>query len=97
MKNSIRRTAATVLLASGLAVGATGTALAVVEYVGGGRWEHGFSAGSVYSNYFHGGVCHGSTAVGTYTDRTSAPAGYTSYATAPEARWGNKTYWRTSC
>lgn len=98
MQNNMRRVFATVSLAAGITIGSAGAALAVTEYVGGGAWDHGFMGNDyVYSNYYHGSVCHGSTAVGTYTSRASAPAGSTSYAQAPRANSNNETYWRTSC
>ncbi|MEY9213357.1 lactococcin 972 family bacteriocin [Thermobifida halotolerans] len=85
------------MIAAGFIFGTAGTAFAVVERVGGGWWDHGIANGYVYSNYYHETVCHGSTAVGTYTLRASAPAGKTSVARVPKARTNNQTYWRTSC
>ncbi|MFD0772448.1 lactococcin 972 family bacteriocin [Streptomonospora algeriensis] len=50
----------------GLTFSAAGFTYADVDYVGGGEWTHGISdSGTVYSNYYHGSSCHGSTAVGT--------------------------------
>jgi hypothetical protein len=49
----------------------------------------------VYSNYFHATLCHGSTAVGTYTVTSAAMLpGKTSEASAPRAVNHNETYWR---
>ncbi|RKS10276.1 lactococcin 972 family bacteriocin [Nocardiopsis sp. Huas11] len=97
MRIGIRRAACTALLAGGLVAGAAGTASAVVEYVGGGVWDHGIVNSRVYSNYYHSSICHGSTAVGTTTVRATAGAGATSYASAPKAWTNNQTYYRTSC
>ncbi|MCY9787584.1 lactococcin 972 family bacteriocin [Nocardiopsis sp. EMB25] len=97
MKINFRRTTVTVLLTSGLALGAAGIAAADVDYVGGGTWYHGITETRVYSNYYHGSVCHGSTAVGTTVVRDSAPAGGTSRASAPRAWTNNQSYYRTSC
>ncbi|MCY9787583.1 lactococcin 972 family bacteriocin [Nocardiopsis sp. EMB25] len=99
--NAFKRISIAALIASGITVGTAGVAAAVVEYVGGGTWSHGSQgvagAGVTWSNYHHGSVCHGSTAVGAYTVRDSAPAGEWSRAAAPKALGNNQTYWRTSC
>ncbi|WP_071622967.1 lactococcin 972 family bacteriocin [Nocardiopsis dassonvillei] len=97
MKKSLKRAAFTALLAGTLATAAAAPAAAYIEYVGGGKWDHGMTSSRVFSNYDHPTVCHGSTAVGTYTSRDSAPAGSWSYASAPRANKNNETYWRTSC
>ncbi|MBB6174870.1 lactococcin 972 family bacteriocin [Nocardiopsis mwathae] len=71
--------------------------MAAFKEIGGGEWTHGVSGGTVYSNYYHRDVCHGSTAVGKYVDRAEANAGRTSRAKAPEAWTNNQTYWRNTC
>ncbi|WP_084012356.1 lactococcin 972 family bacteriocin, partial [Thermobifida halotolerans] len=75
----LKRLSITVLIAAGITVGITGVAAAATSYVGGGTWNHGVTglpgAGTVYSHYYHGSVCHGSTAVGTTVVRASAAAG----------------------
>lgn len=74
---------------------AAGPAYATIDYVGGGTWDHGFSGGYVYSDYYHGTYCHGSTAIGVYAKRSPATRkGYWSEAKAPEASFNNETYWR---
>ncbi|MEV7012139.1 lactococcin 972 family bacteriocin [Streptosporangium sp. NPDC051022] len=86
----------TVIAAAGIVL-IGGPAYAVVENVGGGSWDHGFNypASEVYSNYYHGSYCHGSTAVGVYTDRSPATKkGSWSEASAPIASFNNETYWR---
>ncbi len=95
--NALKRTCATLLISAGLTAGAVGVAAAAVEYVGGGIWDHGLTSSIVYSDYYHGSVCHGSTAVGTKTVRASAPAGYWSLADAPRDIANNQAYWRTTC
>lgn len=97
MKKRVKRCTAVVFLAAGVAAGATGVALAGT-HVGGGTWYHGVTASSVHSNYHHSHNCHGSTAVGTYTDRSrNAAPGHTSYASAPKARTNNQAYYRNGC
>jgi bacteriocin, lactococcin 972 family len=95
--NKARKIAATLLLAVGIISGTAGVAAAATSYVGGGEWQHGIQGGYVYSHYYHASRCHGSTAVGTYTVRASAPAGNYSYANAPKAWTNNQTYWRNTC
>lgn len=88
----------TVLVAAGITMGTAGAASAAVEYVGGGTWDHGVTSDRVYSNYLHQLRCHGSTAVGTRTVRSSdTAAGRWSYASAPKAWINNQRYWRSSC
>ncbi|MFD6949072.1 bacteriocin biosynthesis protein [Nocardiopsis sp. TSRI0078] len=98
MTSALKRTVATLAIAAGLTAATAGAAFAAVEYVGGGKWSHGFTGaprvGDVYSNYYHGSYCHGSTAFGTTTDRATAYAGSTSYASATRAFSNNQTYWR---
>ncbi|RKS10277.1 lactococcin 972 family bacteriocin [Nocardiopsis sp. Huas11] len=99
--NSLKRVSVAVLLASGLAVGTAGVAAATTSYVGGGTWQHGVTglpgAGTTYSNYHHGSVCHGATAVGQTTKRVSAGAGAWANTSVPRAIGNNQSYWRTSC
>ncbi|MFP1627016.1 lactococcin 972 family bacteriocin [Streptomyces sp. 5K101] len=87
-------------VATGALVVATATpALAVVVNAGGGTWDYGTNSSTVWSNYYHGSLCHGSTAVGTYTDRSpDTAAGRWSYASAPERDFvEDKSYYRTTC
>ncbi|WP_285730865.1 lactococcin 972 family bacteriocin [Nocardiopsis sp. ATB16-24] len=93
--NALKKAMVTLAVAAGLTAGTAGVASAATEYVGGGTWWHGLTASTVYSDYFHATRCHGSTAVGTYTVRsTGYLPGYTSKATAPRALYNNETYWR---
>ncbi|GAA1110309.1 lactococcin 972 family bacteriocin [Nocardiopsis metallicus] len=97
MNEVAKRCVAAALLAAGLTAGAAGTALAGTQ-IGGGTWYHGTTSSSVYSNYYHARNCHGSTAVGAYTDRSRNTApGLTSYASAPKAWTNNQTYYRSGC
>ncbi len=97
MNEFVTRCVATALLAAGITAGSTAAALAGT-HVGGGTWYHGVTVSSVYSNYYHRHNCHGSTAVGTYTDRSrNAAPGHTSYASAPKARTNNQAYYRNGC
>lgn len=97
MKEIVKRGIATALLAAGVTAGTMGAALAGTS-IGGGTWYHGVTASTVYSNYHHSHNCHGSTAVGAYTDRSRNTApGQTSYASAPKAWTNNQTYYRNGC
>ncbi|GAA1440475.1 lactococcin 972 family bacteriocin [Nocardiopsis tropica] len=95
MPHPLKRAAASLVLAAGLTAATAGVADAAISYVGGGTWYHGLTTGRVYSNYFHATLCHGSTAVGTYTVTSAAMLpGKTSEASAPRAVNHNETYWR---
>jgi lactococcin 972 family bacteriocin len=97
MKELVVRGIAIALLAAGVTAVTVGAALAGTN-IGGGTWYHGLTSSSVYSNYHHSHNCHGSTAVGTYTDRSrNAAPGQTSYSSAPKARTNNQTYYRNGC
>lgn len=95
MAHTLKRAAATLVIAAGLTAGTASVATAAISYVGGGTWYHGLTSGRVYSDYFHATRCHGSTAVGTYTVTSAAMLpGKTSEASAPRAVSNNETYWR---
>ncbi|MEE2038828.1 lactococcin 972 family bacteriocin [Nocardiopsis sp. CT-R113] len=95
MDHPLKRAAATLAITAGLTAGTAGAAGAAISYVGGGTWYHGLTTGRVYSDYFHATLCHGSTAVGTYTVTSAAMLpGKTSEASAPRAVNNNETYWR---
>ncbi|WP_411977184.1 lactococcin 972 family bacteriocin [Streptomyces decoyicus] len=85
----------------GIAVGAlvlaTATpALATITYPPeGGTWDHGADATWVWSDYYHGSKCHGSTSVGEYTRRSpNTPAGQESFTGVPAKLSGNRSYYR---
>ncbi|PWV48604.1 MULTISPECIES: lactococcin 972 family bacteriocin [Nocardiopsis] len=97
MRNTVNQGIVVALVVVGVTAGAAGAALAGTR-VGGGTWHHGVTISSVYSNYHHAQNCHGSTAVGTYTDRSRNTApGHTSYASAPKAWTNNQSYYRNGC
>ena len=78
-----------------LALGSFTAAQAAVHQVGGGTWNQGVNSTTVWSHYYHGGKCHGSTAVGKATVKSgNTRAGKWSYAsTAKNPRGGNKSYY----
>ncbi|MEU3018463.1 MULTISPECIES: lactococcin 972 family bacteriocin [unclassified Nocardiopsis] len=97
MRTTVSQAIVAVLVTAGITAGAAGAALAGTR-VGGGTWYHGVTDSTVYSNYHHTHNCHGSTAVGTYTDRSRNTApGSTSYASAPRAWTNNQSYFRNGC
>lgn len=93
----IKRSLKAATIAGALIVAAATPAMAVVEYVGGGTWDHGAGTAIVWSDYYHSSKCHTSTAVGEYTDKAQAGAGYWSFAQADVALYGNKAYYSTTC
>lgn len=92
---------ATLVIAAAIILGTAAPALAQTSRVGGGVWERSLTGvpgqGFVRSYYHHAGVCHGATAVGTHTERVSAPAGVWARAEAVRAVANNQQYWRNSC
>ncbi|WP_125773391.1 lactococcin 972 family bacteriocin [Antribacter gilvus] len=92
-RTTFRRTLASTAVAATLIAGGTTVAVAAVTYVGGGTWERGSST-TVWSNYFHGTRCHGSSVQGTYYDSDSRPAGQWTLASAPTRWWAvDNAYW----
>ncbi len=97
MRKTVNQGIVAALVVAGVTAGAASAALAGTR-IGGGTWYHGVTTSSVYSNYHHSSNCHGSTAVGTYTDRSrNAAPGHTSYASAPKAWTNNQSYYRSGC
>lgn len=95
MKVSMSKRAVSVTLAGLLALGGTGVAGATIVNIDGGTWDYGTGSGQVWSHYFHNGVRHGSTAVGTFkSDSGCVNKNTWSRATAPKTPSGNKSYYR---
>lgn len=80
-----------------LVLAAATPAFATIAYVGGGTWDYGAGTAYVWSDYYHGSKCHGSTSVGAYIDSDEAAAGSWSITRADAALSGNESYYRTSC
>ncbi|WP_080793551.1 lactococcin 972 family bacteriocin [Corynebacterium pacaense] len=81
---------------AGLTVSGAAAASATTINIDGGVWDYGVGSGTVWSNYFHNGKSHGSTAVGTITSDSGCTNRNTwSRASAPSKVIGtNKTYYR---
>lgn len=92
MLRSIKAFALAAMLSIGTAV-STG---AVIVHVSGGMWDHGSNWSSVWSHYYHNGVRHGSSAVGTFTANSGCVnKNLWSHASAPAKKFGvNQTYYR---
>lgn len=87
-----------VLVAAGALVIAGATpAMATVVNVGGGTWDYGAGTAVVWSDYYHGSKCHGSTSVGKTIDSDEAAKGSWSITQANVKLSGNKSYYRTTC
>lgn len=98
-KRTIIGTISSVALASSLLT--AGAAFATTVYPPeGGTWSYGVQpTATVYSNYYHGSLTHGSTACNGYpacTRSADRPAGTTSYASRVPTLWGNTAYYRIS-
>ncbi|MGN6238950.1 MAG: lactococcin 972 family bacteriocin [Cellulosimicrobium cellulans] len=64
MFGKLRKPVVAVALAVAAVAGGAGTAYATISYVGGGTWDHGVGGGTVWSDYYHGSKCHGSSVQG---------------------------------
>lgn len=94
---SLKRAVKMAALSAALVVAGAAPALATVKNIGGGTWDYGAGTAIVWSDYYHGSKCHGSTSVGTYIDSDEASAGNWSFTQADVALSGNESYYRTTC
>lgn len=90
--------AASVGLGGALLLSGMSAADAARSYPGGGIWDQGRSiwTNTVYSDYYHAGVAHGSTACNKNKCKRSetVPRGKWSRASITGTLGGNQTYWR---
>ncbi|MDX3587218.1 lactococcin 972 family bacteriocin [Streptomyces europaeiscabiei] len=93
----IKRGVKLAVAAGALVLAGATPALATVVSVGGGTWDYGAGTSYVWSYYYHGSKCHGSTAIGEYIDTDEAAKGSWSIAQADVALSGNKSYYSTTC
>lgn len=92
------RTMKVALISGAIIFGTAGAAFAGHENVGGGIWDYGADT-TIWSDYYHPSVCHGSSVedgYGNITRSGNTAAGYTSYASRKASFNGNKAYWRNS-
>lgn len=94
MKRSNRL--ASVLAVAVLAVGMAGPALATVKKIDGGTWDYGTGSGRVWSYYYHGSKCHGSSVTGAsgLVRSPDTRAGSWSYASDRDTIWVDHAYYR---
>lgn len=83
------------VLAGALTLAGTGVAGATIVSIDGGTWDYGSDSSTVWSDYFHNGVPHGSTAVGKFrSDSGCVNKNVWSRATAPRKGIGNESFYR---
>lgn len=81
----LRRKIAVAIAAGVGTVGIATPALATIAYPEGGIWDYGTGGGIVWSDYYHGSRCHGSSVQGQYYYRSpNTAAGRWSIADAPD-------------
>ncbi|MFC9297763.1 lactococcin 972 family bacteriocin [Streptomyces sp. NPDC057011] len=86
------------LVAGAVIAASAAPALATTVSVGGGTWDYGAGTATVWSDYYHGSKCHGSSVQGEYYDASgNVSAGSWAFASAPVKLSGNKSYYRTTC
>ncbi|MCX5178335.1 lactococcin 972 family bacteriocin [Streptomyces virginiae] len=93
----IKRSMKIAVATGALIVAGAAPALATTAYVGGGEWNYGAGTATVWSDYYHGSKCHGSTSVGAYIDSDEAAKGSWSITSAKVKLSGNNSYYNTSC
>ncbi|MFJ7985749.1 lactococcin 972 family bacteriocin [Streptomyces sp. NPDC096351] len=94
----IKRSLKIALATGALVIAGAAPALATITYPAeGGEWDHGAGTATVWSDYYHPSVCHGSTSVGKYIDSDEASADSWSITSATVALSGNKAYYNTRC
>ncbi|MFF8695942.1 lactococcin 972 family bacteriocin [Streptomyces sp. NPDC015144] len=94
---NFKRVAKVAAVSTALVVAAATPALATVVSIGGGTWDYGAGTAIVWSDYYHGSKCHGSTSVGKYIDSDEEAAGGWSLTQAEVALSGNESYYKTTC
>ena len=94
MKN-VLRTAGAMALAAGISFGVMAPANATIDYVGGGEWDHGVSASTTWSFYYHDSKAHRSSVQTSKAYQTSQwrGVGIWSIAQLTSTQSGNKTYY----
>lgn len=87
-----------VLLVATIAPATAGVANATTEYVGGGKWVHGFDTFTqeTFSNYYHPSRSHGSSACNRHECHRSpnTRAGAWARSSIKATAWGNTVHWR---
>ena len=84
-------------IAAGVAVlGAAAPAYAVIKEVGGGTWDYGTNNTTVWSYYYHGSVCHGSSVETHVIKRSPNTAGgaWARVTDRDRPLAVDKSYWR---
>lgn len=92
----LKKKVLSLLAAGALSVGVVGPAAAVVVDAEGGKWDYGNANGIVWSHYYHGSQCHGSSVVGNIrVNSGNTRPGVWARASA-ESRWwaSDKSYYR---
>ena len=93
--NTITR--CTLALAAGAAVlGIAAPAYAQVISIGGGTWDFGENGSTVWSHYYHGSACHGSSVYTNVVKRSpDTAAGSWARISAAARPWQvDSSYWR---
>ncbi|MGO4586217.1 lactococcin 972 family bacteriocin [Arthrobacter sp. 2RAF6] len=77
-----------------------GTAVAATQYpVEGGHWNYGFNGVGIYSDYFHGSRCHGSSVWNDWGNNRSIDVspGQWSNSWLGATPWTNNKYYYRVC
>lgn len=93
-RSRVRTMVVSAATATALVLGGATAASAVIDYVGGGTWQHGNNDITVWSYYLHPSRCHGSSVQGVEFKSMTAPATQWS-AVSTQARWWamDYSYW----
>lgn len=96
---TLRRAVLLVLVAAIMTIVIAGVALARIDYVGGGTWNHGYNSSSVWSYYYHGSKCHTAsiTSGGRIVAKSKKPPGYWARASWENTWRLERSYWNNQC
>lgn len=85
-RTALRRTVLLLLAVAITTIVVAGVALARIDYVGGGKWNHGSDNASAWSFYYHGSNCHTASIKSgdRIVSKSQRAAGYTA-----KASWSN--------
>lgn len=98
-RTTLRRAVLLVLVASIMTIVIAGVALARIDYVGGGKWNHGATNSSVWSYYYHGSKCHSASikSGSRVVSRSQKPPGYTARSSWQNTWRLESAYWNNRC
>ena len=98
-RTTLRRTILLLLVVAIMTIVIAGVALARTDYVGGGKWNHGYNSESVWSNYSHKYKCHTASirSGDKLVSRSQRPPGQTARSSWSNTWKVEQAFWNNEC